>query len=126
MASEGIVITEERMKRIDDIEPAPWGRNEWTGALVSLEGCPANDFSREDVAEVIACGRTADDWSGEAVAIVRLRDGRYAAWETWWDATGDGFYVDAYGGDTDIMFACDEATARQHLSERARELLEAA
>jgi hypothetical protein len=108
---------------IDDIDPAPWGRCGWTGGLVSLEGCPAHDFTRDDVAEVIAWGSTGDEWDGDTAGIMRLHDGRFVAWEATFGPTGNGFICDAYGGDTDIMFAATEEIARRYLGERARELL---
>jgi hypothetical protein len=108
---------------IDDIEPAPWGRLDWTGKLVAVDDAPAHDFAREDVERVIAFGTTGDEWDGETAAIVLLKDGRYAAWEASWGPTGNGFVCDAYGGDSDILFAATEDAAREALTDRGRELL---
>lgn len=63
------------------------------------------EFTLDDVAEVIAYGETPDGWDGEVSGVVRLKDGRYVAWETFWGPTGDGFSEDAYGGDADITIA---------------------
>lgn len=112
------------MASVDDINPAPWDRYNWGGSLISLEGCPAHDFTRDDVAEVVAWNACGDRWDGETAGIVKLTDGRYVAWEADYGPTGDGFSADAYGGDADIMFAATEDVARRYLSERARELLE--
>ena len=111
------------MTAISKISPAPWERHEWHGALRSVDGTLATDFGRDDVAEVIAFESTAERWEGETVAIVRLVDGRIAAWEATYGPTGDGFVCDAYGGDSDILFASSVASVLPFLSERVREML---
>jgi hypothetical protein len=112
-------------EQIDRISDPPWHRSSWTGQLVSLDGAATDDFTKDDVAAVIAHGSTpTNDWDGSAAAIVQLKDGRYAAWETWWDCTGSGFSCDAYGGTADIMFALTVQAATEALSEKARELLQ--
>ncbi len=112
------------MIRVEDIGDAPWGRYNWTGQFVSVDGCPAHDFVVEDVEEVVAHGTTdRSDWDGESAAIVRLKDGRFVAWESDWGPTGSGFCCDAYGGKADIAFAMTKAAALSYLSERGRDLL---
>jgi hypothetical protein len=109
---------------INLINPAPWERHDWVGELVSVGGCSTTDFTRDDVEEVVQYGSTDQtDWDGESAGIVKLRDGRFAAWETDWGPTGDGFCQDAYGGTTDIVFARSEADAFRALTDRGRALL---
>lgn len=112
------------MTTIDKISPAPWRRGQWHGSLVSVDGTRTEDFVRDDVARVVAWGTTdASDWDGETAGIVELHDGRFVAWEATWGPTGDGFSEDAYGGESDILFAATVEAARAALSERGRELL---
>ena len=113
------------MNDIDKIGgPVPWDRHEWTGSLVSFDGTAIDDFERADVAEVVACTSTkGSSWDTKSVAVVRLADGRFVAWETWWAYSGDGFCHDAYGGDTDIIFASMAEKAVASLSDQARDLL---
>lgn len=110
---------------IDDITLAPWHRGEWHGELVSVDECPTDDFTKEDVERVVAWKEdpSKGGWDGSAVGIVQLKDGRFVAWESWWDCTGSGFSRDAYGGDTDIVFARTAEAAHAALTEKARELL---
>jgi hypothetical protein len=112
---------------IDDMSPVPWQRHDWYGALISVDGTDAADFVRDDVAEVLAYATTApSDWDGDAVAIVKLCDGRIVAWETDWGPTGNGFCLDAYGGGTDLLFCASVESACAALSIRAREMLDGA
>lgn len=108
----------------DAVDPAPWARGEWTGELVSIDGCDNADFTYDDVEEVIAYATTPDEWDGENAGIARLKDGRFIAWECAWGPTGNGFSADAYGGTADIAFAKTEEAARGALSERATMLLD--
>jgi hypothetical protein len=105
---------------IDDIEPAPWDRGQWSGEFFSVDGCLTSDFTRDDVVNVIAWGEDGDEWDGGSAGIVLLKDGRYAAWYETHGPTGDGFHEDAYGGDADILFAKTEAAAREALGGAAR------
>jgi hypothetical protein len=111
------------MSDLQDVEHAPWRRGDWTGELVSIDGCEAHDFTKDDVARLVAYGDTGHGWDGDAAGIAELKDGRFVSWETWWGPTGSGFYCDAYGGDTDVGFAKTAHAARAWLSEKARELL---
>ncbi len=92
---------------LDDLTQGvnPFNRVDWSGRLVSVDGAPTDDFTEEDVAEVVASGSSGDDWDGTVAAVLRLKDGRFVAYETFWGPTGDGFSADAYGGDADIHFA---------------------
>lgn len=111
------------MMTIDDISPAPWDRYGWTGELVSADGCPTTDFTRDDVERVIWWATTEEtDWDGNTAGVVLLKDGRYAAWEADWGPTGNGFCCDAYGGTADIVFAHTQAAAEAHLSDDAKSL----
>lgn len=111
------------MIEIDDVSDAPWNRGKWTGSLISIDGCPSHDFSRDDVDHVIAWGETPDGWDGESAGIALLKDGRFIAWESSWGPTGTGFNEDAYGGTADIAFASTQEAALSHISESRRELL---
>lgn len=94
--------------------------------LRSLDGASADPFRAEDVAEIMYHGNTgADDWDGNEAAVIRLRDGRLAAWETWWGPTGGGFSEDAYGGDADVWFSQPEHLREliaQALTDHGREM----
>lgn len=112
------------MIAVDEINEAPWHRHSWSGELTTTDDTATNDFTVEDVARVIAHGTTAkDDWDGKCAGIVRLKDGRYVSWESWWGPTGSGFCNDAYGGDADIVFSRTIKAATLAISESARELL---
>ncbi len=110
---------------IDDISEAPWTRYStgWSGSLISVDGCDASDFKRDDVARVIVYGWTSDDrWDGRCAGIAQLHDGRYIGWESSWGPTGSGFHEDAYGGDADILFGRTREAVEARISEAAREL----
>jgi hypothetical protein len=60
----------------------------------------------DQLAEIVAQDESdPDDWEGTVVAVVKLKDGRFMSWESFWGPTGDGFHEDAYGGDADVHFA---------------------
>jgi hypothetical protein len=102
----------------------PFGsRSQWHGRLVSVDGVAKDDFTAADVAEVIARGETGDDWEGTVAAVMRLHDGRFVAYETFYGPTGDGFSEDAYGGDADLHFASTlDAVVRFGLTDIGRDL----
>jgi len=110
---------------MDSASPSPWERTQWHGDLVSIDGISPADFSREDVAEIIAWGTTPNDghWSGETAGIARLKDGRFIGREEDWAPTGHGFCLGAYGGESDILFAANAERLLVELSPRGRELL---
>lgn len=86
------------------------GADRWHGQRVSVDGAVVGPFEEEDVEEVLFRFDNAGengDWEGSIVAVVRLKDGRYVAWETSRGLTGDGFHEDAYGGHADIYYAND-------------------
>ncbi len=58
-----------------------------------------------DVDYVVIHDKTSDRWDGVSAAVLRLKDGRYMTWESWWGPTGSGFCEDAYGGDVDVWIA---------------------
>ena len=109
---------------IQDISPAPWSRLDWTGEFISVDGCPAGDFAETDVAEVLRWATTPRDWDGDTAGLIRLKDGRFVAWEADWGPTGDGFCCDAYGGTADLVFAHTAEAAVARLTERGRDLLD--
>lgn len=111
------------MASIDDISPAPWSRYDWTGELISADGCDASDFECDDVAEVLWWATTdKTDWDGDTAGVVRLKDGRFAGWEADWGPTGNGFSCDAYGGTADIVFGTTQEAVEAHLSDKAKAL----
>lgn len=104
-----------------------WGYQggNWNGTCVSLDGSPTEPIDCAGAAEIIRYGVTRTmDWDGKEVVVLRLANGVYAGWETWWGPTGHGFCEDAYGGDTDILFGATAEIVLQHLTESARELLD--
>lgn len=105
------------------IHPAPWNRHNWTGEFISVDDTPTSDFTEEDVAAVLEYASTPQDWDGETVGIIRLKDGRIIGWEANWGPTGDGFCADAYGGTADIIFGSDVERVRRYLSHNAQALL---
>ena len=115
--------TPDRLSR-DVIGPAPWDRFNWSGSLISVDGTDASDFTRGDVAALVAVGvaGSADYW-GDTAAIIRLNDGRFVSWTCSEDVTGSGFECDAYGGDADIYFSATAEVAARALGERAAECL---
>jgi len=86
------------------------GGGHWNGEYISLDDCLAGPILTEDVAEVVHHYMNGDRWDGKEIAILKLTDGRYVGWETWYGPTGSGFFADAYGGDVDIYFAKDYHT----------------
>ena len=113
------------MATIEDIQPQPWmeARHRWRGELISADGASTKDFRRRDVADVLQYAKTAPGWDGETAGVIRLKDGRFVAWEADWGPTGDGFVCDAYGGTADLIFGHSQAAVLNRLSERARDLL---
>lgn len=102
----------------------PWRMGEWWhGSWLSIDGTPAGEFGESDVAEVVAYEQTAVGWDGSFAGVVRLKDGRFAAWSGEWGPTGSGFSADAYGGDTDVYFAASVAAVLTSLDERGLDLL---
>lgn len=74
----------------------------WHGSFLNEEELPTK-LNEEDIDRVIwSYEDSCHGWDGEVAAIVKMKDGRYITWETFWGPTGDGFYEDAYGGNADI------------------------
>jgi hypothetical protein len=112
------------MKSIEDLQLVPWSRYSWHGEWQSVDGTIADEFDQDDVALVLAHGSSnRSDWDGKEAAVIQLCDGRIVAWETWWGPTGNGFCDDAYGGDTNVLFAESVDAVWNYLTESARELL---
>lgn len=110
----------------------PWHRHQWSGAVQAIDdGVDLTDPWPEparygevpsNVARIVECGATnCDDWDGTCYGVVELSDGRFVAWESWWDATGSGFSEDAYGGDADFGIAKTEESARGFISAKTRQ-----
>jgi hypothetical protein len=115
--------TKEEMFNIDLIDPAPWNRENWSGEMISADGCSTKDFDRDDVKQLIAWWSYGAGGDGDTAGLVRLNDGRYVAWEAFYANTGDGFRADAYGGDADIIFANSIKAALNYLPEEPRNAL---
>lgn len=110
-------------KTLPGVNPFGWTWNgEWhpkgnwtSGHLIDLDAAegpasrtPGREVGiREDqIDEVIAAWETdVNGYDGEVAALVRLKDGRYVSWESWWGPTGNGFSEDAYGGDSDAYIS---------------------
>lgn len=94
----------------DLVSPNPCGDlSSWHGHRIAHGGAPPTPFTEEDVAEVIASYDSAAPHGyldeGNVACVVRLKDGRFVSWETFYGVTGDGFHEDAYGGEADIHYA---------------------
>jgi hypothetical protein len=111
------------MIELKEMREVPWNRGSWHGSFVSVDGTLASDFTVDDVEEVVSSAQIEGDWDGMTVAIVRLKDGRFAGWESSWDCTGSGFSEEAYGGGADVLFAATADYIESSLSERALEIL---
>jgi hypothetical protein len=115
-------MTTENLEELTD-GVNPFNRGSWSGRLVSVDGALTADFTAEDVAEVVASGESGDQWDGTVAAVLRLNDGRFVAYETFYGPTGSGFSEDAYGGDADLHFARSlEEVVRMGLTDDGREL----
>jgi hypothetical protein len=103
------------------VRDGPYGSHD--GTAMSFDGTSTLPFSEKDVAEWVYEWETGDRWDGTCAAVVLLRDGRLAAWESWWGPTGSGFFDDAYGGDAEVWFAREEnlrGLIMQALSDESR------
>ena len=105
------------MKPPLNLEDPPWG--DIDGERRSVDGTPVSAIEEDDVAEWIAT-KACHHYDRE-VCVVRLNDGRIAAWASWWDVTGSGFHADAYGGDAVLLFGATVEAVLPHLSEEERE-----
>lgn len=95
----------------------------WHGQLVSHDKTPTAPFTEADVEEVIGYGDDGDEWDGTVAAVLKLKDGRFVSWETFFGPTGHGFSEDAYGGNADLHFARDlETVVRLGLTNDGRRL----
>jgi len=111
---------------VDDIRLTAAGERSGgnNGGFFSVDGASTAPFKTDDIETVVAYDDRGDYWDGLVVAIVRLKDGRYVGWDTFWGPTGNGFCEDAYGGDAEVHFANDlERLIRFGLSEDARDRL---
>lgn len=94
-----------------DVTVHPWGDDpekpsSWDGCVRSIDDASTEWATLADVDEVVAqFNDDADEYDGECAAVVRLKDGRFMSWATFWGPTGDGFHEDAYGGDAEIFYA---------------------
>lgn len=113
------------MAAVGDLRDAPWNAFGWTEAWLSADGTEAGPFGEEDVAEVIAAADTGDGWDGYSWALLRLNDGRFAAWESSWGPTGSGFSLDAYGGDAEVWIGSTVDAVLARIGEEGRAALRA-
>lgn len=110
---------------VELVTPNPFFKNPDYGEVkVFGDVSDSINFTYDDIEEIVCQGSTdGNDWDGEVAAVVKLRDGRYVAWETFWGPTGDGFSEDAYGGDADIVIAATaEDAIRFGLTNNGRRL----
>lgn len=85
----------------------PFRRYNWHGSTLDWTGEKVDDLP-EDESVVAACVwsyESGGTWDGEVACIVQLIDGRFAAWETFYGPTGNGFCEDAYGGGANVTIA---------------------
>lgn len=74
----------------------------WYGSFMGDPSC-SQDLDEKDIDRVLWMDQSRPtDWDGSCGCIVLMQDGRYVTWESSWGPTGDGFSVDAYGGDADV------------------------
>jgi len=86
----------------------------WHGSIMSVDNTSTDEFTRNDLKEVVWQQEDDDRWEGEVACICHLKDGRYVVWETSFGPTGDGFSEDAYGGDANIIM-CGSLESAQRL-----------
>lgn len=101
------------------------GLRNWSGD-VSVHGDVSDsvEWAENDIEQVIAYDETGDEWDGQVAGLVKLKDGRYVAWETFYGPTGHGFSEDAYGGDATIVIAATQDDANRYaLTDAGRKLL---
>lgn len=113
------------MTQASDINEAPWNADRWDESVYALGDVDKTLPGESDVAEVLFHGTDGEGWDGTEAAVVRLKDGRLAAWESVWGPTGSGFSEDAYGGDAEVWFAHADDLHRlvlQALTDYGREL----
>lgn len=104
-----------------------WGKDKggWHGRRIAHADVSDADFTKDDVAELIASAESPARWDGISAAILKLKDGRFVSFESFYGPTGTGFYDDAYGGDADIHFGPDvETVVRLGLTDEGRDLLQ--
>lgn len=104
--------------KLSHAEEPPWGQRPgrtdpdgyggWTdGEIKAHNGVSDAMPMEDDVVEIIHDGEYGDRWDGVTYAAVKLKDGRYMAWESFYGPTGSGFSEDAYGGDAVVHFSDD-------------------
>jgi hypothetical protein len=97
----------------EHVEEPPWGEKPgddsgWSdGQIIAHNGVSDAMPDKEDVAEILIDMEYGDRWDGVTAAVVKLKDGRYMAWESFYGPTGSGFSNDAYGGDAVVHFSDD-------------------
>jgi len=95
----------------------PWGsRSSWHGSLLSHDGTDTKDITEADIddgpeQEIGWYANGVNAWDGDCAVVLRLKDGRWMAYESSWGPTGSGFSEDAYGGDADLVFAASKDNA---------------
>lgn len=100
------------------------GRMSRSITICSTDGTSVHAFTTEDVARVIAYGE--DSWSqvdGVTAAVLELRDGRFASWESWWNHTYSGFDSEFDGDPPAVFVSRTEDAAIALISEDKRGML---
>lgn len=94
----------------------------WNGDVVACEpGVDTSFFGPSEVEAITDYFCNFGSYDGNEVVVGRLRDGRWFGWETWRDATGSGFYEDAYGGHENVYVSRTREGVIASLSETRRE-----
>ena len=100
-----------RVTPFEDWKSGAWTTS-WNGAARSIDGTDTTLPTAADIERVLYQGETGDTWDGDVAAVIKLKDGRLLAYETFYGPTGDGFFEDAYGGDATVWFAREENLPR--------------
>ncbi len=111
------------LQELRDSASTPWNAGRWNKNIVSVDGAPVTIPHPSEVSAVVAyhdCG-----WDeGMHVAVIKLCDGRFMAWENRVGVTGSGFSEDAYGGDAEVWVAWTHDDAVAFMSDQCFELIE--
>lgn len=95
----------------------------------SIDACSTNDFVEDDVVNVLAYGAEGRGCSGYVSGIVRLKDGRYVAYEQRWAFCTPGFCEEPCEFHktshfcATVWFTSAPDVALSCLSEKSREIL---
>lgn len=89
--------------------------------IIAADGADASPFHESDVAEVTDVATTGNQFDGRVVAVVRLRDNRWVAFETSYASYAGNDFTDGKGV---IFLAQSRESAASKLSDQGKILLE--